>query len=174
MGSFFANFKKHSQEERAKKMALVEKVRQFSDLSDREKARLADTLLLRQFSTQEIIYPEASPAPALYFVITGSVGLFRTTDDGYEERLRYVGPGRCFGYSALLEDTPRAATARALEDSSLIALLRVDFLTLLRDHPAMANKILIALTKELYHDFLETQNEFLELTAKLTKSNILV
>lgn len=155
-------------------MELLERIPQFADLDGKEKRLLASVVHLRRFASEEIIYEEASPSVAMYFVESGSVGLFKSVENAILERVQYIGQGKCLGYSALLGEQPRRSTAKALENCSLVALLRTDFLHLLQHHPKTANKILLAVLNNVFDDLTAVQKEFLALTVKLTKSNILV
>jgi CRP-like cAMP-binding protein len=56
----------------------------------------------RQFGQDEKIYQRETPSAALYYINSGSIGLFTQVDDGHEERTQYISKGRWFGISALL------------------------------------------------------------------------
>ena len=146
----------------------------FSQLSSKEKRLLISLLHRRCFEMNEEIFRENSPATAAYFVIQGSVGLYKAKDDGIQDRVHYVSQGRCFGCSALLEETSALTSARALESTSVFVLLRNDFLSLIEAQPEIANKILISVGKELFTELAESRTEFLVLTHRLTNANIVV
>ncbi|MBI1965148.1 MAG: cyclic nucleotide-binding domain-containing protein [Betaproteobacteria bacterium] len=60
-----------------------------------------------------------------------------------------VGPGGVFGEMALVDQSPRAASATAEEDCTLLAINRVDFLNLVKTRPAFAASLLKALAERL-------------------------
>ncbi len=155
-------------------LKVIEGIPQFSGLDRDEKKLFASVVYLRRFSNGEIIYMEESPSIAMYFIEFGSIGLFKAFENAIPERVQYIGQGRCVGYSALLGEQPRRSTAKALENCSVVALLRTDFLHILRHHPKTANKILLAVFSEVFDDLTNVQKEFLSLTVNLTKSNILI
>ena len=64
-------------------------------------------------------------------------------------RIAEVGAGVVFGELALLDNAPRAAQARALEDCVLASLARGDFESLLVTHAVIASKILLQLARQL-------------------------
>jgi CRP/FNR family transcriptional regulator len=55
--------------------------------------------------------------------------------------LAQLGSGACFGEGALLDNTPRAATATALTDSRLFALTRDAFTSILDRYPAVKSNL---------------------------------
>ena len=58
-----------------------------------------------------------------------------------------VGPGGVFGEMALVDQSPRAASATAETDCSLMAINRKEFLALVRTKPAFEVALLKALAK---------------------------
>jgi CRP-like cAMP-binding protein len=60
-----------------------------------------------------------------------------------------LGPGGVFGEMALLDGGPRAATVKALEDSTCLVLSRWDFVAELRTNPMVAVGMLPILSRRL-------------------------
>jgi CRP-like cAMP-binding protein len=60
-----------------------------------------------------------------------------------------IGPGGVFGEMALVDQSPRAATAAAETDAELLSINRNDFLSLVKSNPAFAVSLLKALTDRL-------------------------
>ena len=98
----------------------------FADRALRESAGL------RECAAGEIVFEEGSPADALFVVVQGRIEIVRTISSG-EVKLSEVGPNGVFGEMGLLgESGVRAATARAIEPSVLLAV-QGDPVTMLRD-----------------------------------------
>ncbi len=153
---------------------LLDALPLFSTLSKKEKKQLGLRLYRRSFAANEVIYCENSAAAAVYFIIQGSVGLFKAKGEGIQDRVHYVSPGKCFGSTALFGQSPSFTSAQALEATSVFILFRNDFLSLMEEQPGTALKILIAVGQELYADWAESRTEFLSLTHRLTNANIVV
>jgi uncharacterized protein YhbP (UPF0306 family) len=75
----------------------------------------------------EIIVRQGAPADKIFIIITGEVGVEREEADGSTVELDTLRDGQFFGEVAILRDTPREATARALTDVTLLALQRDTF-----------------------------------------------
>jgi CRP-like cAMP-binding protein len=97
----------------------------------------------------EIIFYEGNPSLAVYCVYTGRVKLLKAGRKGTEEAIRLLGPGEIFGYRALVANEPYAATAQAVEPSTVCAIPRDGFLDLLRRDCDIALRLLSRLAREL-------------------------
>ena len=71
----------------------------------------------------EIIFKEGEEGSRAYVVQAGEVEISKTIDDEMVV-LGVVGPGGIFGEMALIDDSPRMATARALGVSTVILVSR--------------------------------------------------
>ncbi|HXZ56910.1 MAG TPA: cyclic nucleotide-binding domain-containing protein [Gaiellaceae bacterium] len=75
----------------------------------------------------EIIVRQGAPADKIFIIIKGEVGIEREEPDGSTVELDTLRDGQFFGEVAILRDTPREATAKALTDVTLLALQRDTF-----------------------------------------------
>ena len=86
-----------------------------------------DSLALRHFPAGHVLFAEGDPADAAYIVEAGWVEIFVRREDG-EQRLSLLGPGEIFGEMALVDDAPRSAGARVLEDVVCVLVERAQIL----------------------------------------------
>ena len=85
----------------------------------------------------KVIMKEGEGGVFMYVVVEGRVAI--SIKSRIVER---IGPGGFFGEMALVDQTPRAATATAETDCSLLSINRNDFLTLVKSHPDFAVSLL--------------------------------
>jgi CRP-like cAMP-binding protein len=97
----------------------------------------------------QIIFYEGNPSLAVYCVYDGRVKLLKSGRKGNEEAIRLLGPGEILGYRALVADEPYAATAQAVEPSTVCAIPKDGFLKLLREHRDVAFRLMSKLAREL-------------------------
>ncbi|MFI5207358.1 MAG: Crp/Fnr family transcriptional regulator [Gemmatimonadales bacterium] len=128
---------------------VLHKVPLFSDLNEGELARFAEVTREREYPKNSVILFEDDPGDALYIVSTGQVKVVLIGEDGREVILSVLGDGDFFGEMALIDDEPRSAHVIAMKDSQLLVLRRDDFQSQLRDHPAIALKLLRELVQRL-------------------------
>src|SRR5256714_10378181 len=97
----------------------------FDQLSNRQLKRVSDIVFERTYETDELIFEEGQPGAALFLILDGKIAIeiYRETST---TRLAVLESGAFFGEMALLDDTPRSATARALEQTRTLALYRND------------------------------------------------
>ena len=121
----------------------------FSKVRDEDIARIADAARERLYPKNSVIVFEDDPGEAMYVVVTGSVKVVLTSDDGREVILATLAAGEFFGEMSLIDDEPRSAHVIAMEDSRLLVLRREDFQRILHESPRIAIGLLDALCKRL-------------------------
>jgi CRP-like cAMP-binding protein len=110
--------------------------------------RLADAVRQRVLRREEWVFAEGEAGEELFFVHRGSIEIVQRVGAG-ENILEVVGPGEHFGEVALLDELPRAGSARALEDSLLLSIGRGRMREAVLDHPDIAFAMMTALSRRL-------------------------
>jgi hypothetical protein len=105
----------------------------FAPLPPPRLEQLAQLLSERRVAAGEVIVRQGEPGDDFFLVAEGRV---RVTVDG--AAAGELGPGEGFGEIALLRDVPRTATVEALEETTLYALERTEFLNVLGGHTESA------------------------------------
>jgi CRP-like cAMP-binding protein len=123
--------------EQQRRVALLAQTALFAGLRKRLLRRLAILLLEKTYQPGEEIFREGEPGRALFVVASGRVEAIRTTPDG-EERLAVFEEKSVFGELALIDDLPRAATARTLAPTTVLLLYRSHFDELMEGDPRVA------------------------------------
>lgn len=100
----------------------------------------------RRYLTDEIVFDEGEEGQALYLVTSGRVVISRSHGSGFNV-VAELGPGSVFGDLALLDDSPRNAQARAMENCELAVFFRADFLGLMETDAVIGYKISLNLAR---------------------------
>jgi CRP-like cAMP-binding protein len=120
----------------------------FATLGAKELRVVSSLLHERRYLNGEIVFDEGEEGQALYVVLSGRVLICR--QEGAEVvRIAEVAAGAMFGELALLDNAPRSAQVRAIEDCVLAVLSRADFNGLVETHAVIASKIALQLAREL-------------------------
>jgi CRP-like cAMP-binding protein len=99
---------------------------------------------LQRFEADEIIFVKDDDGASMYVVRSGRVGIVAGG-----AVLETVGPNGTFGEMALIDGTPRSATAIAREPTEVAVIDEKAFLYLVRKDPAFALDMMRRLAKRL-------------------------
>ena len=124
---------------------MLEDVELFEHLNAHDRATLAEVIDARRLAAGDTLFKVGEPGESLYVVRSGEVELFIKDTAGQRIPLAIVGTGEVFGELALLDHSPRTATAIAMSDSMLLELDRGDLLLLFQRSPAAALGLLAAM-----------------------------
>jgi CRP-like cAMP-binding protein len=102
----------------------------------------------RRYLPDEIVFDEGEEGQALYLVMSGRVCISRAAPNG-PQVVAELAPGSFFGDLALLDNSPRNAQARALDDCELAVFFRDDFLGLMETDAVIGYKISLALARHI-------------------------
>lgn len=133
-----------------RRLAALETVDLFSVLSEEETRRLAAALLERAYPAGAPIVHADDPTGGPFFIVAeGEVAVVLETGEGKETVLATLQPGEFFGEMSLIDESPRAATARAVRPSRLMLLRREDFRRVMADCPRICLALLIEMNRRL-------------------------
>jgi CRP-like cAMP-binding protein len=105
----------------------------------------AHTLL---FAAGETIFREDELGTEMYIVHQGQVEIVHR-EGGDERSLALLEQGDFFGETAIFDDLPRSATARARTDCVVVEVRRPTFVQMLRSNPEIAVRMMRKLTQRL-------------------------
>jgi len=94
----------------------------FGDLSNEERARLAEGCQLKRFARGEMVFRSGDTCEAFFVVIVGQVKLFMLSPSGQEKVIEIVGPGQSFAEAMVFLDIPCLVNVQALADSLLLSV----------------------------------------------------
>ena len=127
------------------KLLAVSKIPLFTSLSEAERARLTELLILREYKKGACILISADLGQDIMFVADGAVDVKRASSDGREVILVRLGVGAFFGEIAFLTGARRSADVVAAEDSMILCLRASDFEALLKTNPGFSRALLVDL-----------------------------
>jgi CRP-like cAMP-binding protein len=113
----------------------------------------------RTFQPGEMIFSEYEPGDTFYLIQSGRVQLQKIIGD-IERTLDILQPSEMFGEMALLENSPRSATAIALDTVKVLEFNSQNFEILLLGNPQIALKLLRMFSKRIY----DSKRRFMILT----------
>lgn len=106
---------------------LMDKSMLFRELKPEVRQAAADTFLVSVINSGDYVIKKGDPGDYFYMVFAGKVEVCRPLLSGRRERITDLGPGDCFGETALLRNTTRSHTVRAITKTILLAMPRDAF-----------------------------------------------
>ena len=128
-------------------LALLKQVPIFINLKLKELAEVEKIMHRRKYKKSEPIIRMGDPGLGMYIIAKGSVDIIEEDKKGGSRTLANLEDGSFFGDMALLDESPRSASAIATEECDIIGFFRPDFLDLLDRKPKLGIKVLLALAK---------------------------
>lgn len=101
-----------------------------------------------EFKAGEFVFKEDELGIEMYIIHEGNVEILKRIHSG-ERRLAILEKGDFFGEMSILEDLPRAASARALTDVKLLLINGTTFDQMLRTNPEIAVRMMRKLSRRL-------------------------
>ncbi|MCL1959615.1 MAG: Crp/Fnr family transcriptional regulator [Spirochaetes bacterium] len=121
----------------------------------------------RTFKQGEIIFSEFELGDTFYLIQSGRVQLAKLAGD-IERTLDILYPSEMFGEMAILENSPRSATAIAIDEVNVLEFNSQNFEILLLGNPQIALKLLKMFCKRIY----DSKRRFMILTLPDPQSKI--
>ncbi len=119
-------------------------------MTEYKKEENTPSLKFRQsYRKSEVIFEEGSTGSEMYLIYSGKV-LLLVRSETQQTPLLVLNSGDFFGEMALVDDSPRSATALAVEDNTeLIVIDRARFLFMVRQQPEFALSLMHTLCQRI-------------------------
>lgn len=109
----------------------------------------AFTRFARVYKAGEIIFSEYEPGDSFYLIQSGRVKITKIVGE-IEKTIDILQPPEIFGEMAILEGTPRSATAVALDSVKVLEFNRANFEVLMMGNPQIALRLMKLFAKRIY------------------------
>jgi CRP-like cAMP-binding protein len=112
----------------------------FADCTKAELRKIRSLTTYLQVRKDQVLMQEGNPANEFIIIDSGTAEVSRATDDGIA-KVAEVGSGDFLGEMALLNGSPRSATAKAATDLGVLVSSASEFRSILDLAPSVADKI---------------------------------
>jgi CRP/FNR family transcriptional regulator len=124
---------------------LVQRLRAnpfFKSLDEAALRELAGHAAWHTYAAGEVVFLEGDPSAGLYYLQSGWLKIVKSSPDGREQVLQFLGPEEIFSAIALFTHRPNPATAIALEPSEIWLLRRDEMARVVRERPELAQQVI--------------------------------
>jgi len=130
---------------------LLESIPYFAGLTIEELESVREHILERTCDSGELILLEDEPADVMYFVVSGTVKVFKTSSEGKEQTLSFIRPGESFNDVPLFDGGPNLGSVQAVGPVTLYGLHGSDLQAILHDHPKVSLNVIRVLSGQVRH-----------------------
>lgn len=123
----------------------------FSGYSDKEFAAIRQISKSQSFAAGAVLFEENEPCSAVYFVETGLVKLYLAGSKNREQIVEFIYPGDTCAEAAMFSGHGYPVSAKAVDDTQVIAVNAYQFSQFLRTHPHLTWKMLGVMSRRLHH-----------------------
>ena len=162
MNSFWGNIFRRSDESSIE--SLMREIPLFEGLSSRDLDAIISILHRREYETDEVLFRQGNPGVGMFIIQSGAIDIVY---DPTGDTLATLENGDFFGELALLNETPRSASAIARKPSVLFGLFRPDLLGLLDRKPSLGVDLLLRMSRVISERLIQSNDELGELRKKV-------
>ncbi len=105
----------------------------------------------KEYQKGEIVFFEKEQANYYFQVVSGSIKMFNTNDEGKEFTQGYFLRGQSFGEPPLLIDERYPSSALAFQNTEVIRISKENFLKILEDHPQIQKDFLVLMARRIHN-----------------------
>jgi CRP/FNR family transcriptional regulator, cyclic AMP receptor protein len=121
----------------------------FQGLPDDRLMAIARCAMMRRISRGQAVVHAGDRTDFIYFILTGSLKVTVSDDEGREVILSILGQGELFGEMGMFGEQPRSATVAAVVPSDLIQIAKHDFRHAMEENFEIAWRIMGKLAERL-------------------------
>ncbi|CUU07284.1 Cyclic nucleotide-binding domain-containing protein [Candidatus Thermokryptus mobilis] len=147
--------------------SILQQVPAFSHLKPKEISLLASIVHRREYKKGEYIFYQGDPGLGMYIILQGEVLIQYTDPDGNKKDLAILRDGDFFGEIALIDESPRSASAICRIDSEIIGFFRPDLFEIIEKHPKLGIQIVLKLAEIIAERLRRTNQEVTQLKTEL-------
>lgn len=140
---------------------FLKQVHLLENLSLTHIRALSETLHDRSYEQNEYVFETGQPGAALFIIQSGEIAIEGVDETGAPQTIVTLKEGNFFGELALLDQSPRSASARAVTRTQLLALYRNDLNKMIETNPQVASLIFRSLAT-VVGERLKATNKILE------------
>ncbi|PKO80786.1 MAG: hypothetical protein CVU19_10405 [Betaproteobacteria bacterium HGW-Betaproteobacteria-13] len=121
----------------------------FVGFPDDVLASVARVAMMRRFPRGQSVVRAGDRTDYVYFVLTGSLKVVVSDEDGREVILSILGQGELFGEMGMFGEQPRSASVVAVVAADLVMISKQDFRQLMQENFEVAWRIMCNLAERL-------------------------
>ena len=165
----WGNIFRKSKKDEDNVLSMLKVVPILDSLSHDELKEFERIVHRRHYEPNENIFWEGEPGVGMYIIQNGTVKIYSTLPNGNDKELALLKNGDFFGELALLDESPRCASAVALETCHILGLFRPELFDVLERKPKLGLKVTTKLAQMIGNRLRIANSELQSLCTKFHK-----
>ena len=129
---------------------MLQSIPLFTSLPTHELETIASLAQIRTYSPGTVLFYEGEPSNAFMIILEGNLEVIKDFNSDTEQRLAVLGKGEYLGEMSLfLGQLTRSASARILDETTLVEFTRLDFEALLKRQPEMSFQLMKEMSQRI-------------------------
>jgi CRP-like cAMP-binding protein len=120
-------------------------------LGDEERNQIIPLIRVERVTKDACLYMEGETSDKLYFVIEGWFKAEKTSIDGRQVTLRFMGPGELINELSIFSNAVNAVTVIAMEEAQVFYLHQFDVEQCLKNYPSFSRAVIERLALRIQH-----------------------
>lgn len=121
----------------------------FNHLEDKQMDEITEAIQSRSYKKGEILYRAGEESDSLYIVRNGKIKIYRLSESGKEQLVRFLTVGDFTGELALFRESIHESYAQAMEETDVCMITRSDLRDFLIKYPSISLRILSEFSQRL-------------------------
>jgi CRP/FNR family transcriptional regulator len=130
---------------------ILNKVPYFADLEPSILQDIAQQAIAEDYLADTVLFLEGEPCSGLFIVEYGWLKAMKTSLDGRDQVLHYLGAGEVFNSMSVFAELPNPATVMSLEKTRVWRIPQAAMLQFLEEYPLLARRIIKDLSQRILH-----------------------
>jgi CRP/FNR family transcriptional regulator len=121
----------------------------FAELPHDLIGQLVASAIPKHYSAGAVVFFEGEQAEGLYYLDSGWIKVIKSSMEGREQVLRFLGPGETFNEMGVFAHRPNPATAIALEETVVWVIPHQAMHLILAAHPDIAMRVIATMADRI-------------------------
>ena len=128
---------------------MLQNIPLFSNLEQKELDALSSHAVTKTYPKNSVIINEGDRTDSMYVIMSGRVKIVLTDENQKEVIIDIQHAGDYFGELALLDEAPRSASVKTMENSTFLIISKHQLQKCLREHPEIGIGLIRGLAQRL-------------------------
>lgn len=141
------------------------------ELSDIEATKLAGLMQPKELRGGDYLIVEGTTDDSLYVIVEGNLEVVKRTAGDSVASIAIVREGQLAGELSFLDSNVHTVGLRALSDTKVLSLARLDFEKIIDGDPRLVYKVMRAVARSAHRIMHQMNHEFIELSNYIFKQH---